>query len=247
MGMTTRGRTALITGGSSGIGASTASALAARGCRVVLLGREETRLTETAERTGGDIVVADLARPEGLERAASAAREVDLLVNNAGLGWAGDLEAMAPEDISRLVAVNLTAPAQLTRAALPEMARRGRGHVVFVSSIAAVGVHSEAVYSATKAGLRAFAASMRHETAAHSIGVTTVLPGAVRTPFFSQRGRPYDRGFPRQVSSETVAQTLVRAVEQGRDEVFVPRWLTVAARIQGALPGTFHRLTHRFG
>jgi short-subunit dehydrogenase len=247
MGMTTRGRTALITGASSGIGAATASALAMAGCRVILVGRDRTRLAGIAEHTGGKSLVADLSSSTDVSRVAAAARDVDLLVNNAGLGWAGALEGMAPEEISELTTVNLAAPLQLTRAALPEMMRRRRGHVVFVSSIATVGVRDEAVYSATKAGLRAFAASVRQEAANQHVGITTVLPGAVRTPFFSRQGRSYERTFPRQVPPEAVAQALVRAVERGRDEVFVPRWLTVATRVHGALPGAFHHLARRFG
>lgn len=244
MGMTIAGRTALVTGASSGIGAATASALARAGCAVTLVGRDESKLAGIAARTGGAVLAADLTRPADLDRVAEAAGEIDLLVNNAGTGWAGDVDVMNPEDIHRLVALNLAAPMRLTTAALPHMTRRGVGHIVFVSSIAAVGVHGEAVYSATKAGLRAFAASVRYET---RIGVTTVLPGAVDTPFFQRRGRPYDRGFPRQVPADLVARALCSAVERGRDEVFVPGWLTVAARIQGALPGAFHLLARRFG
>jgi short-subunit dehydrogenase len=243
-GMLLRDRTALITGASSGIGAATATALSAVGCRTILVGRDSDRLDEVAGRTGGTAVTADLAQPDDIKKVVHAARNVDLLINNAGTGWAGDLDSMTPEDIATLVAVNLTAPIQLTRALLPDMRLRSTAHVVFVASIAVVGVHGEAVYSATKAGLRAFAASLRHET---QIGMTTVLPGAVATPFFARRGRTYDRGFPRQVPPETVATAMLRAVERNQDEVFVPSWLTVAARIQGAVPGIFHRLSGRFG
>lgn len=244
MGLTIAGRRALITGGSSGIGAATASVLAAAGCTVTLVGRDRERLAEVAARTGGTPLAADLTRPADLERVAEAATETDLLINNAGTGWAGTVDAMTPEDIRTLVEINLTAPLHLTTAALGHMTRRNAGHIVFVSSIAAVGVHGEAVYSATKAALRAFAASLRYET---RIGVTTVLPGAVDTPFFSRRGSPYDRSFPRQVSAEAVARALRDAVEKGREEIFVPNWLTLAARIQGALPGAFHHLARRFG
>jgi short-subunit dehydrogenase len=118
---------------------------------------------------------------------------------------------------------------------------------VFVSSIAAVGVGGEAVYAATKAGLRAFAASVRHEVAGEGIGVTTLLPGAVRTPFFEHRGAPYDRRFPRQLDPAQVASALISAMARGEAEVFAPRWLTVAARVRGAAPELFHRLAQRFG
>jgi short-subunit dehydrogenase len=238
---------ALVTGGSSGIGAAIAEGLAAAGCRLVVLGRDSDRLDALARRTGAHTLVADLSSAEGLSRAADAAAGVDLLVNSAGRGWAGDLAGMAEPDIDALVTLNLLAPLRLSRAALPGMRERGRGHLVFVSSIAAVGVGSEAVYAATKAGLRAFAASVRHEVAGEGIGVTTLLPGAVRTPFFDHRGRAYDRRFPRQITPAEVASALLQAIERGKAEVFVPRWLTVPARLQGAVPELFHRLARRFG
>ncbi|MDQ3765139.1 MAG: SDR family NAD(P)-dependent oxidoreductase [Actinomycetota bacterium] len=237
---------ALVTGASSGIGAAIAEALAGAGCRLVVLGRDRTRLDALARRTGARALVADLSTPDGLARAADAAAEVDLLVNSAGRGWAGELAAMAEPDIDALVTLNLAVPLRLTRAALPGMRERGRGHLVFVSSIAAVGVGGEAVYAGTKAGLRAFAASLRHEVGADGIGVTTLLPGAVHTPFFDHRGLAYDRRFPRQVDPAKVASALLRAVERGEAEVFVPRWLAVAARVQGVVPELFHRLAQRF-
>jgi short-subunit dehydrogenase len=240
-------RDVLVTGGSSGIGAAIADRLAAGGCRLVVLGRNRDRLESVARRTGARVVVADLCTPDGLARAAEVAEDVDVLVNSAGLGWAGDLATMAEPDIDTLVALNLTAPMQLTRAALPGMRARGRGQLVYVSSIAAVGVGGESVYAATKAGLRAFADSVRLEIAGEGIGVTTVLPGAVRTPFFDHRGLPYDRHFPRQIDATEVASALIEGLARGDAEVFVPRWLTVAARVRGAAPDLFHRLSQRFG
>ncbi|HXV94004.1 MAG TPA: SDR family NAD(P)-dependent oxidoreductase, partial [Pseudonocardia sp.] len=175
------------------------------------------------------------------------AAEADLLVANAGRGWAGELSDMPGELVGSLVALNLEAPLRLARAAAAGMRERGGGHLAFVASIAVVGVREEAVYSATKAGLRAFAASLRHELGPHGVGVTTVLPGAVRTEFFRRRGRPYDRTVPRPVAPAVVADALVRAVQRGRAEVFVPGWLGAAARLQGLAPATFHRLAGRFG
>ncbi|MER6990419.1 SDR family NAD(P)-dependent oxidoreductase [Saccharopolyspora hirsuta] len=239
--MTVRGRTALVTGASSGIGAAAAAELAAHGCQLVLVGRDQRRLAEVAERTGGRALAAELTDPTGLDRVVTAARRVDLLVHCAGVGWAGDLASMSAEQVEALMAVNLTAPVLLTSAVLPELRRR-RGHVVFVSSIAVVGVRDEEVYAATKAGVRAFAESLRH---LDDIGVTTVFPGAVRTPFFA--GRHYDRRFPRMLTPQEVAAALVRGVQRGRAEVFVPAWLAVPARLQGALPGLFRVLARRFG
>lgn len=241
------GWNALVTGGSSGIGAAIAERLAGAGCRVVVLGRNSEALAELARRTGARALVTDLSSADGLAQAADATADVDLLVHSAGRGWAGDLTAMTGAEIDALVGLNLAAPMHLTRAALPGMQARGRGQLVFVASIAAVGVGGEAVYAATKAGLHAFAASVRLEVADQGIGVTTLLPGAVRTPFFDHRGKPYDRRSPRQVEPSEVASALIEAIEHGAAEVFVPRWLTLAARVRGVAPELFHRLARRFG
>lgn len=241
------GSTALVTGASSGIGAAISEELAAAGCKVLLSGRDPDRLAEVARRTGGRVCPADLADPAGSEQLVAAAGEVDVLVHSAGAGWAGQFSDMPEDRVLELTAVNLTAPMLLTRAALPGMVQRRRGHIVFVSSIAAVGVRGEEVYSATKAGLRAFATSLRYRAEPHGVGVSTVFPGAVRTPFFDRRGTPYDRRFPRMIAPEAVARQAVRAIERGIDEVYVPRWLELAVRVQGLFPGAFHRLARRFG
>lgn len=240
------GASALVTGASSGIGAALATRLAAAGCRPVLLGRDEEALNNVVRATGGRAIVADLTTPDGLARGCAAASEVDLLVNNAGRGWAGELPDMSSDVLSGLVALNLEGPLHLVRAAVAGMRSRGHGHLAFISSIAMVGVRDEAVYAATKAGLRAFAASIRHEVAAAGIGVTTVLPGAVATDFFTRRGRPYDRSFPRQLTATAVADAAVRAMTRGRAEVFTPTWLAPVARLHGLAPETFYRLAHRF-
>ncbi|GAB2751674.1 SDR family NAD(P)-dependent oxidoreductase [Salinifilum aidingensis] len=239
---TLRGTRALVTGASSGIGAATARALAARGCRLHLVGRDPDRLEAVAGEVGATCTTADLTGAEGLREVEPLCDEAEVLVLNAGRGWAGETAAMPPAEIDALAALNLVAPLRLARAALPGMLRRGRGQLVFVSSIAAVGVAEEDVYAATKAGVRTFAASLRQTARPRGVGVTAVLPGAVRTPFFDARGRAYARSVPRMVDPHRVADALVRGVRRDAAEVFVPRWLGLAARVQGALPGTFGRL-----
>jgi len=237
----------VVTGASSGIGAATAEALGALGTRLVLVGTDAGRLAGVAERTGGRWLAADLTDPDGLDRACRAAAEADLVVACAGRGWAGELAAMPDEKIGELTALNLVAPIRLARASIGGMRARGRGHLVFVSSIATVGVRDEAVYSATKAGLRAFAASLRYELAGSPIGITTVFPAVVDTPFFDRRGRRYERSFPRPRPAPALAEATLRAVWRDRAEVFEPRWLSVPDRLNGALPGMFHLLSSRFG
>jgi short-subunit dehydrogenase len=243
-----RGATALVTGASSGIGRATAIALARAGARVRATGRDERALADIARALNGDHLVADLNDPAAIERVAAWAGEVDLLVNNAGFGWAGPFAAMPSNEIGPLLQVDLVAPLLLTRLLLPGMLDRGRGRVVNVASIAGhVGVRHEAAYAAAKAGLIVFTESLRYELAGTGVGVTLVSPGVIDTPFFDREGRPYERSFPRMRRPEAVAQAIVRAIERDRPDVFVPRWMAVPARLRGAVPGLYRRLAARFG
>src|SRR5581483_6317673 len=167
------------------------AALRSAGAEVVALGRDEAALREA-----GRPLVCDLADPEQVARAAAEAGPVDVLVANAGVGRAGRLAELEPAEGERLVRVNLLAPLLLTRALLPGMLERGRGHVVLVGSIVGhVGARDEAAYAATKGGVLAFAESLRQELAGTPVAVSHVTPGVVATVFFDRRGRPYDRAF----------------------------------------------------
>jgi uncharacterized protein len=250
--MRLEGSIALVTGASSGIGRALSPLLAARGASLALAGRDAAALAEIAERTGGQPLAADLASPGGAERLAGLVLErfgrVDLLVSNAGAGWAGDLVAMPLETADRLFALNLVAPVRLTRLLLPGMLERGSGHLVYVTSIAgATGVAREAVYAATKAGLATFADSVREEVAGSGVTVSVVVPGVVDTPFFDRRGSAYDRSWPPPIRPERVARALLRAISSDRAEVFAPAWVRVPARLKGAAPGVYRRLALRFG
>ncbi len=238
------GARVMITGASSGIGAATARAMAVAGADLVLSGRDRERLDAVAAESGGLAVRGDLTTD--ITALVERAGPVDVLVANAGCGWAGPLTAMPDGTAEQLIAANLTAPIRLTRLLLPAMVERGRGHLVFVASIAgAVGVRDEAVYAATKAGLIAFAESLRYEL--RRVGVSVVLPGVVDTPFFARRGAAYTRRWPTPIPAERVARAIVAAVEHGRPESFAPAWLRVPARLKGAAPGPFRALADVFG
>ena len=259
------GTVALITGGSSGIGAATARALAGAGSRLLIAGRDPQRLQAIAGQTGGIALTCDLAAPDGPASLAAAAQRaaaalspapgaggapagIDILVNNAGVGWAGPIREISAGKIAELVAVNLTAPMQLTRLLAPGMIARGRGRVVFVSSIAAAtGVRGEAVYSATKAGLGLFAESLSYELDGHDVRVSVIVPGVIDTPFFDRRGRPYGRKRPGPQPPERVARAIVSCLERDRGVSYVPRWMRLPAWLHGAAPGTFRALAARFG
>lgn len=236
-------RQVLITGASSGIGAATARAMAHTGARLVLTGRDRGRLGAVAAETGGRIVTADLVT--GAAEVAAEAGAVDVLVANAGTGWAGPVTAMSPQTMEHLLTVDLVAPMRLAQLLLPGMIERGGGHMVFVASIAGVvGVPYEAVYSAAKAGLIAFAEALRAET---PIGVSVIVPGVVDTPFFDRRGTPYTRRLPAPIPAQRVACAIVRAIEHETAELYIPGWMKLPARLKGAAPGVFRQLTALLG
>lgn len=245
-------RVALVTGASSGIGAATARRFAAGGWHLLLSGRDRRRLEETASGTSAVLLPADLAAPDGAKLLAEAAlREagrIDVLVAGAGIGWAGPFLTMPHTDIDRVLFLDLTATLHLVREVLPAMVAAGGGRVVLVGSVAgSVGVREEAVYSAAKAGLAAFAEALRQELRGTGVGVTLVVPGAVETGFFARRGRPYHRTYPRPTSPGRVAAAVWDAVSRSRDDTYIPAWLTLPTRVRALTPALYRRLLNRFG
>ena len=241
-----------MTGATSGIGRATAIALARAGARVIVTGRDAEALAAVRDATGGTAVAADLGNLADVERLAAAALSgpvpVEILVNNAGVGWAGAFAAMPAQLIEELVAVNLLGTARLTRALLPAMLERRRGHIVMVASVAGhVGVRDEALYAATKAAMLNFSESLRYEVRAAGVRVTTVSPGVVDTEFFERRGSPFRRRRPRPIPPERLARAIVRAIQRERDEVVVPGWLRLPIWLHGVWPGLYRALAGRFG
>ena len=240
-----------MTGATGGIGGAIARALHARGAHVVLTGRREELLEELRASLGerAELVAGDLADREGAARLAAGAGDVDVLVANAALPASGRLEDFDPDEIDRALDVNLRAPIQLTRALLPGMLQRGRGHVVLVSSLSGkVASPRSGVYSATKFGLRGFAAGLREDVEPRGIGVTVVFPG-----FVSEAGFFADSGvkLPRWVGTRTpdqVAAAVVQGVERGRAELDVaPLGLRVGTRLAELAPVTAARIQRRLG
>lgn len=231
------GRTALVTGASRGIGTSIATLLATKGARVVLVARGADGLERAAAsiRTGGGVahvVPFDLAAPGAAEAllpvVEAAAGPVDVLVNNAGVESIARFDDVAPETVSRVLYLNLELPMRLTRALLPGLRQRGRGHVVNVASLAGLagGAHRE-LYSASKHGLVGFSRSLRASLRAEGspVSASVVCPGFVSGDgMFADTQRAHGLSTPRLLGTSTpedVAAAVARAVQDDLAEVIV--------------------------
>lgn len=250
-----QGKTALVTGASSGIGAATALRLARGGMNVVLTARRLEQLERVAaqiDAAGGRarVAPADLAQPE--ERRGLLARvrrefgAIDVLVNNAGFGWYGYAAEMPLELAAQMLRVNVEAGTHLTLALLPEMRARGSGHIVNVSSIAG-NLPSQGVtlYSATKAYLNAFTAGLVRELRGTGVAVTAVLPGPVDTAFFEKAAGHGGRHLGMErfgVTPERVANAIWGALLRPRRDVYVPRGLAIVPWIELAFGGLIDRV-----
>lgn len=245
------GSSVLLTGASGGIGQAIARALHERGARVILTGRRTDALEGLrAELDGGTTVVqADLSDARSVTSLVDRAGPVDALVANAGLPASGRVDSFTPEEIDRALDVNLRAPIQTARALVPGMLERGRGHFVFVSSLSGkMSSGGSAIYSATKFGLRGFAAGLREDLIGSGVGVTTVFPG-----FISDAGMFADTGvkLPPGVGTRTpeaVADAVVRGIEHGRGELDVaPLGMRLGAAAWSLSPRALGALQRRLG
>jgi short-subunit dehydrogenase len=241
----------LLTGASGGIGCALARALSRRGAQLVVSSRDLSKLADPAGddvRAVGTFVAADLTDEQQVRHLAEEAGDVDVLINNAGVGWYGNAAQMPCTDVRRLVEINMLAPLLLTRLLLPGMTARKRGHIVFVGSVAGhLGVENEAVYSATKAALRTYAEALRAEVRRQGVGVSVVSPGAVATKFFEHRGAAYQRSWPPAIPADAVAAAVIHAVERSDKQVFVPHWLRVPALLHDGLPAIYRGFANKFG
>lgn len=242
---------AVVTGGSSGIGAAVARSLADRGWRCVLIARGEERLRPLAEELGAEWETCDVGDREAVNRVAETilARhpEIALLVNNAGIPGRGTFLGLPPERIEEITRTNYFGNVWCLRAFLPALEASAPSHVVNVVSVAGtVTAGSGGPYTASKHAQLAFSRAARTELGPRGIRVHTVLPGFVETEGFPQRSRFPNRLVRSLVAEpELVAERILRAVEHDRKELFVPRWYRVAPLAQALVPGLVARLGSR--
>jgi short-subunit dehydrogenase len=182
-----------------------------------------------------------------VERLATEAGAVDVLVANAGLPAAGEIDDYTDEQIDRALAVNLRAPIILSRTLMAGMAARGDGQLVFISSLSGkFATPGSALYSATKAGLRAFATSLRQDLHGTGVGVSTIFPGPIRDAgMWAEGGATPPFGVGTRTPRD-VANAIVRAIEKDKGEIDVSsllaRFGSAVAQVAPSAAATFNRV-----
>lgn len=227
-----QGGVALVTGASGGLGTHIARSLAREGMNVAVSGRREDALTRVAGELSAFGVksvavpadLSDLAQVDPLiDGVESALGPVDILINNAGVESVGAFTVYTREELTSMVNVNLTAPLLLTHRLTPGMLERGRGHVVFISSVAGkIGPAFNEPYAATKAGLVALTQSLRAEYLEAPVGFSVVCPGFIAGDGMYERmvqsGHRSNRMLG-ETTTEKVTEAVLRAIRDDRAEI----------------------------
>jgi short-subunit dehydrogenase len=232
----------LITGASRGIGAALARQLAARGCVLGLVARGEQGLRELVASLPGDghrALPADVADRDSIRSAVAELGDVDVVVANAGVADYGpwlDLEQPLED---RMTDINWLGTLYTVRAALPGMVERGRGHVVVVSSGAALRTFpGAAVYGATKSAQRGFAEGLWHDLDGTGVGVTVVYPGEIGTNLHDHQPEklPTWRKGGHEADVDECATAIVDGIEKDRRGVYFPREVRLLQAVHGISP-----------
>ena len=226
-----KGKNALLTGGSMGIGPYIARALAQEGVNIALSARSEEKLQEVAAEirtfgTQATVIQADVRYAVAREKMVTAALEkfghLDLLINNAGIEWVSAFTDLSLADIDNIIQTNLVSALMISRLVLPGMIKRGTGHVVTISSLGGKkGQPYSATYAATKAGLITWTGSLRAEIRSTGVSASVICPG-----FISEAGMfaVYNKPAPKisgESKPEEVGRAVIKAIKKDLQEVVV--------------------------
>ena len=227
--------TALITGASSGIGEAFAKELASQNYDLVIIARRKDRLLELARELKSnysisvDVIPADISTEKGIERVEEyikKAKNLDILINNAGFGTRGNFSDVSPEKSINMINVHVLAPTRFCRAVLPGMIKRNQGSIINVSSLAALyPIKGNTIYKATKAYLNMFSRSLQNELKNFNIRVQALCPGFVYTGFHdTDEFKDFDRSsVPKWLwmSAEEVVKQSLKALRKNK-VIFIP-------------------------
>jgi len=261
---TLRGKTALITGASRGIGVHIAKALANQGMNLVLVARNAESLKKTAaalQSSSAKIftVAADVGNINQLsalvDEVDTLANGIDILINNAGIDVCVPYHEMKTDDIDQIIKVNLIAPMTLSNLLLPKMIERGEGHIVNIASLSGlVGTPYDETYTASKHGLVGFSRSLRITALGESypVGISVICPGFISdTGMWFDVESDADLKAPSSIgtsSPEKVAKAVVSAIKKNKLEVIVnPTPIRPLLMLQSLFPSIAPWLTKKTG
>lgn len=238
------GKKVFLTGASSGIGEALAAALAKKGCTLGLLARRKEileKLRKECERQGGTarVFACDVTDEDAVQAAVDdflhEFEHIDILIANAGIGGNNlETRSLQPLAVKKVIDINLLGAANTVHAVLPSMLKRGRGHLVAISSLAGFrGLPKSAAYSASKAGMTAFFESVRLDVKHSGIDVTIIQPGFIRTPLTSGR----ESKMPFLMELADAVPLFIRAIEKKKRFAAFPWQLATIVRAGKFMPG----------
>ena len=249
--MKLQGKSVLITGASSGIGAALARAVAGAGGRPLLLARRETELRQVADSLGpgteARVYPVDLSDPKAVDdvagRITAEVGTPDVLVNNAGAGRWKFVDETSPAEAIQMMAVPYFATFCITHAFLPAMIRRGSGHIVNVSSVASHFVWPGATaYTAARWAVRGFTEALRADLKGTGVGVTLFESGVVKTPYWEHNPGSRERvpkmgNLVPELTPEQAASAIIRGIEHNRHYVVIPFMMRMTILQHAVAPG----------
>lgn len=251
------GKTIILTGASQGLGAVMARALAQEGANLALAARSADKLSELAAELGKTTRVAaipcdvtkDADREALLAKTRATFGTIDVLINNAGVENLGVYAEQDPKAVEQILITNLLAPMLLTRALLPELLARGRGHVVNIASLAGrTGMPYGAAYSGSKGGLAEWSMSLATELHGTGVAVSVICPGFVAdTGMFSRKHTDAPKTLGTS-SPDDVAQAVLKVLQRPRVEVVVnPKPVRLLMALRALSPETALAVARRLG
>jgi len=227
--MDINGARALVTGGSEGIGYGIAAALAAKGARVAIMGRNQDKLHAAVEKLGVKGIQGDVSREEDAQSAVNQFVAefggIDILVNNAGFGYFAPLVDLDREKFEEVFATNVTGAMLMGREAARHFVKQESGVLINISSTSGLS-GGQTAYSGSKFALRGMTECWRAELRPHNVRVMLVNPSEVQTPFFAKIGMKQELS-PKKLRAEEIAAAIVGALEID-DRGFIPEFSVFA-------------------